>query len=129
MDTRLYKLINLIIAIITIILLFIYVNTQVRVQYTKKDGDLTINYEEVKNSNEFKLDEFFNKINIYEDVSLNDIVIYDSWGEVTVKCKGDFTTFKQLVDSINHMEEIKEIKSLLIDGNICSLTVIFNTKS
>ena len=108
MDTRLYKLINLIIAIITIILLFIYVNTQVRVQYTKKDGDLTINYEEVKNSNEFKLDEFFNKINIYEDVSLNDIVIYDSWGEVTVKCKGDFTTFKQLVDSINHMEEIKE---------------------
>ncbi|MFR1708117.1 MAG: hypothetical protein ACLSV2_04380 [Clostridium sp.] len=128
MDTRLYKLINLIIAIITIILLFIYVNTQIRVQYTKSGKDSTINYEESKSSNEFKLEEFFNKIKEYEDVSLNDIIIYDSWGEVTVKCKGDFTTFKQLIDSINHMEEIKEIKSLLIEGNFCSFTVIFNTR-
>lgn len=128
MDTRLYKLINLIIAIITIILLFIYVNTQIRVQYTKSGKDSTINYEESKSSNEFKLEEFFNKIMEYEDVSLNDIIIYDSWGEVTVKCKGDFTTFKQLIDSINHMEEIKEIKSLLIEGNFCSFTVIFNTR-
>ena len=128
MDTRLYKLINLIIAIITIILLFIYVNTQIRVQCTKSGKDSTINYEESKSSNEFKLEEFFNKIKEYEDVSLNDIIIYDSWGEVTVKCKGDFTTFKQLIDSINHMEEIKEIKSLLIEGNFCSFTVIFNTR-
>ncbi|WP_346890250.1 hypothetical protein [Clostridium sp. UBA1056] len=130
MDTRKYKLINAIVVILTMILLVICGSTQVSLNHVQNNKDLEkINHERVKNNNEFKLAEFLEQLKSHEDTSLNNIAIYDSWGEVTIECNGDFTTFKNLLNSLDDMNEIKEIKSLLIEEGLCTFKVIFNTKT
>jgi hypothetical protein len=129
MDTRRYKLINRIVLIVTIIFLVIYARTQISLNYAKSNMVLEKNSNErLKNNDEFKLGGFLNKLRSYDDISLNNIVIYDSWGEVTIQCRGDFTTFKNLLSELESMNEIREINSLVVEEDTCTFTLIFNTK-
>ncbi|MEW8993026.1 hypothetical protein [Clostridium sp.] len=129
MDTRKYKLINSAVVIATIILLVVYGKTQINLNNAKEHRDLVrSNHEQTKNNEEFKLGEFLNRLRSYNDISLNNIVIYDSWGEVTIQCEGDFTTFKNLLSDLGEMDEIKEINSFVVEEETCTFTLIFNTK-
>ncbi|WP_346937314.1 hypothetical protein [Clostridium sp.] len=129
MDTRKYKLINSAVVIATIILLIVYGITQINLDNAKEHRDLVkSNHEQTKNKEEFKLGEFLNRLRSYNDISLNNIVIYDSWGEVTIQCEGDFTTFKNLLSDLGEMGEIKEINSFVVEEETCTFTLIFNTK-
>ncbi|WP_346928291.1 hypothetical protein [Clostridium sp.] len=129
MDTRKYKLINSAVVIATIILLIVYGITQINLDNAKNHRDLVkSNHEQTKNNEEFKLGEFLNRLRSYNDISLNNIVIYDSWGEVTIQCEGDFTTFKNLLSDLGEMDEIKEINSFVVEEETCTFTLIFNTK-
>lgn len=126
MDTRKYKLINITIVIATIILLIAYGKTQINLNNTKNHRNLVVsNLVEENKKEEFKLGEFLNRLRSYNDISLNNIVVYDSWGEVTIKCKGDFTTFKNLLSDLGKMDEIKEINSLVVEEDICTFILVF----
>jgi len=126
MDTRKYKLINIIIVIATIILLIAYGKTQINLNNAKNHRNLVVsNLVEENKKEEFKLGEFLNRLRSYNDISLNNIVVYDSWGEVTIKCKGDFTTFKNLLSDLGKMDEIKEINSLVVEEDICTFILVF----
>ncbi|HAR86202.1 MAG TPA: hypothetical protein DCR69_10770 [Clostridium sp.] len=126
MDTRKYKLINITIVIATIILLIAYGETQVNLNNAKNHRNLVAsNLVEENKKEEFKLGEFLNRLRRYNDISLNNIVVYDSWGEVTIKCKGDFTTFKNLLSDLGKMDEIKEINSLVVEEDICTFILVF----
>lgn len=126
MDTRKYKLINITIVIATIILLIAYGKTQINLNNAKNHRNLVVsNLVEENKKEEFKLGEFLNRLRTYNDISLNNIVVYDSWGEVTIKCKGDFTTFKNLLSDLGKMDEIKEINSLVVEEDICTFILVF----
>ncbi|HBA04283.1 MAG TPA: hypothetical protein DCW51_10250 [Clostridium sp.] len=126
MDTRKYKLINITIVIATIILLIAYGKTQINLNNAKNHRNLVVsNLVEENKKEEFKLGEFLNRLRSYNDISLNNIVVYDSWGEVTIKCKGDFTTFKNLLSDLGKMDEIKEINSLVVVEDICTFILVF----
>ncbi len=126
MDTRKYKLINITIVIATIILLIAYGKTQINLNNAKNHRNLVVsNLVEENKKEEFKLGEFLNRLRSYNDISLNNIVVYDSWGEVTIKCKGDFTTFKNLLSDLGKMDEIKEINSLVVEEDICTFILVF----
>jgi len=126
MDTRKYKLINITIVIATIILLIAYGKTQINLNNAKNHRNLVVsNLVEENKKEEFKLGEFLNRLRSYNDISLNNIVVYDSWGEVTIKCKGDFTTFKNLLSDLGNMDEIKEINSLVVEEDICTFILVF----
>lgn len=126
MDTRKYKLINITIVIATIILLIAYGKTQINLNNAKNHRNLVVsNLVEENKKEEFKLGEFLNRLRSYNDISLNNIVVYDSWGEVTIKCKGDFTTFKNLLSDLGKMNEIKEINSLVVEEDICTFILVF----
>lgn len=126
MDTRKYKLINITIVIATIILLIAYGKTQINLNNAKNHRNLVVsNLVEENKKEEFKLGEFLNRLKSYNDISLNNIVVYDSWGEVTIKCKGDFTTFKNLLSDLGKMDEIKEINSLVVEEDICTFILVF----
>ncbi|WP_346885327.1 hypothetical protein [Clostridium sp. UBA4395] len=126
MDTRKYKLINITIVIATIILLIAYGKTQIDLNNAKNHRNLVVsNLVEENKKEEFKLGEFLNRLRSYNDISLNNIVVYDSWGEVTIKCKGDFTTFKNLLSDLGKMDEIKEINSLVVEEDICTFILVF----
>ncbi len=126
MDTRKYKLINITVVIITIILLIAYGKTQINLNNTKNHRNLVVsNRVEANKKEEFKLGEFLNRLRSYNDISLNNIVVYDSCGEVTIKCKGNFTTFKNLLSDLGKMDEIKEINSLVVEEDICTFILIF----
>ncbi len=126
MDTRKYKLINITIVIATIILLIAYGKTQINLNNAKNHRNLVVsNLGEENKKEEFKLGEFLNRLRSYNDISLNNIVVYDSWGEVTIKCKGDFTTFKNLLSDLGKMDEIKEINSLVVEEDICTFILVF----
>lgn len=126
MDTRKYKLINITIVIATIILLIAYGKTQINLNNVKNHRNLVVsNLVEENKKEEFKLGEFLNRLKSYNDISLNNIVVYDSWGEVTIKCKGDFTTFKNLLSDLGKMDEIKEINSLVVEEDICTFILVF----
>ncbi|HBL05947.1 hypothetical protein [Clostridium sp. UBA7791] len=126
MDTRKYKLINITIVIATIILLIAYGKTQINLNNAKNHRNLVVsNLVEENKREEFKLGEFLNRLRSYNDISLNNIVVYDSWGEVTIKCKGDFTTFKNLLSDLGKMDEIKEINSLVVEEDICTFILVF----
>lgn len=126
MDTRKYKLINITIVIATIILLIAYGKTQINLNNAKNHRNLVVsNIVEENKKEEFKLGEFLNRLRSYNDISLNNIVVYDSWGEVTIKCKGDFTTFKNLLSDLGKMDEIKEINSLVVEEDICTFILVF----
>ena len=126
MDTRKYKLINITIVIATIILLIAYGKTQINLNNAKNHRNLVVsNLVEENKREEFKLGEFLNRLRSYNDISLNNIVVYDSWGEVTIKCKGDFTTFKNLLSDLGKMDEIKEISSLVVEEDICTFILVF----
>jgi len=129
MDTRKYKLINSAVVIATIILLIVYGITQINLDNAKNHRDLVkSNHEQAKNKEEFKLGEFLNRLRSYKEISLSNIAIYDSWGEVTIQCEGDFTTFKNLLSDLGEMDEIKEINSFAVEEETCTFTLIFNTK-
>ncbi|WP_150844834.1 MULTISPECIES: hypothetical protein [unclassified Clostridium] len=126
MDTRKYKLINITIVVATIILLIAYGKTQINLNNAKNHRNLVVsNIVEENKKEEFKLGEFLNRLRSYNDISLNNIVVYDSWGEVTIKCKGDFTTFKNLLSDLGKMDEIKEINSLVVEEDICTFILVF----
>ncbi len=126
MDTRKYKLINITTVIATIILLIAYGKTQINLNNAKNHRNLVVsNLVEENKKEEFKLGEFLNRLRSYNDISLNNIVVYDSWGEVTIKCKGDFTTFKNLLSDLGKMDEIKEINSLVVEEDICTFILVF----
>ncbi len=126
MDTRKYKLINITVVIITIILLIAYGKTQINLNNAKNHRNLVVsNRIEANKKEEFKLGEFLNRLRSYNDISLNNIVVYDSYGEVTIKCKGDFTTFKNLLSDLGKMDEIKEINSLVVEDDICTFILVF----
>jgi len=126
MDTRKYKLINITIVIATIILLIAYGKTQINLNNAKNHRNLVVsNLVEENKKEEFKLGEFLNRLRSYNDIYLNNIVVYDSWGEVTIKCKGDFTTFKNLLSDLGKMDEIKEINSLVVEEDICTFILVF----
>lgn len=126
MDTRKYKLINITIVIATIILLIAYGKTLINLNNAKNHRNLVVsNLVEENKKEEFKLGEFLNRLRSYNDISLNNIVVYDSWGEVTIKCKGDFTTFKNLLSDLGKMDEIKEINSLVVEEDICTFILVF----
>lgn len=126
MDTRKYKLINITIVIATIILLIAYGKTQINLNNAKNHRNLVVsNIVEENKKEEFKLGEFLNRLRSYNDISLNNIVVYDSWGEVTIKCKGNFTTFKNLLSDLGKMDEIKEINSLVVEEDICTFILVF----
>lgn len=126
MDTRKYKLINITIVVATIILLIAYGKTQINLNNAKNHRNLVVsNLVEENKKEEFKLGEFLNRLRSYNDISLNNIVVYDSWGEVTIKCKGDFTTFKNLLSDLGKMDEIKEINSLVVEEDICTFILVF----
>ncbi|WP_346896029.1 hypothetical protein [Clostridium sp. UBA7503] len=126
MDTRKYKLINITVVIITIILLIAYGKTQINLNNAKNHRNLVVsNRVEANKKEEFKLGEFLNRLRSYNDISLNNIVVYDSCGEVTIKCKGDFTTFKNLLSDLGKMDEIKEINSLVVEEDICTFILVF----
>lgn len=126
MDTRKYKLINIAVVIATILLLIAYGKTQIDLNNAKNHRNLVVgNTVEANKKEEFKLGEFLNKLRSYNDISLNNIVVYDSWGEVTIECKGDFTTFKNLLSDLGKMDEIKEINSLVVEEDICTFILIF----
>ncbi|WP_346870976.1 hypothetical protein [Clostridium sp. UBA5119] len=126
MDTRKYKLINITVVIITIILLIAYGKTQINLNNAKNHRNLVVsNRIEANKKEEFKLGEFLNRLRSYNDISLNNIVVYDSYGEVTIKCKGDFTTFKNLLSDLGKMDEIKEINSLVVEEDICTFILVF----
>lgn len=126
MDTRKYKLINITVVIATILLLIAYGKTQIDLSNAKNHRSLVVsNTVEANKKEEFKLGEFLNKLRSYNDISLNNIVVYDSWGEVTIECKGDFTTFKNLLSDLGKMDEIKEINSLVVEEDICTFILIF----
>ena len=126
MDTRKYKLINITIVIATIILLIAYGKTQINLNNAKNHRNLVVsNLVEENKKEEFKLGEFLNRLRSYNDISLNNIVIYDSWGEVTIQCEGDFTTFKNLLSDLGKMDEIKEINSLVVEEDICTFILVF----
>ncbi len=126
MDTRKYKLINITVVIITIILLIAYGKTQIDLNNAKNHRNLVVsNRVEANKKEEFKLGEFLNRLRSYNDISLNNIVVYDSCGEVTIKCKGDFTTFKNLLSDLGKMDEIKEINSLVVEEDICTFILVF----
>ncbi len=122
MDTRKYKLINITVVIITIILLIAYGKTQINLNHRNL---VVSNRIEANKKEEFKLGEFLNRLRSYNDISLNNIVVYDSYGEVTIKCKGDFTTFKNLLSDLGKMDEIKEINSLVVEEDICTFILVF----
>ena len=126
MDTRKYKLINITIVVATIILLIAYGKTQINLNNAKNHRNFVeSNIVEENKKEEFKLGEFLNRLRSYNDISLNNIVVYDSWGEVTIKCKGDFTTFKNLLSDLGKMDEIKEINSLVVEEDICTFILVF----
>jgi len=126
MDTRKYKLINITVVIITIILLIAYGKTQIDLNNAKNHRNLVVsNRVEANKKEEFKLGEFLNRLRSYNNISLNNIVVYDSCGEVTIKCKGDFTTFKNLLSDLGKMDEIKEINSLVVEEDICTFILVF----
>ncbi len=126
MDTRKYKLINITIVVATIILLIAYGKTQINLNNAKNHRNLVVsNIVEENKKEEFKLGEFLNRLRSYNDISLNNIVVYDSWGEVTIKCKGNFTTFKNLLSDLGNMDEIKEINSLVVEEDICTFILVF----
>jgi len=126
MDTRKYKLINITVVIATILLLIAYGKTQIDLSNAKNHRNLVVsNTVEANKKEEFKLGEFLNKLRSYNDISLNNIVVYDSWGEVTIECKGYFTTFKNLLSDLGKMDEIKEINSLVVEEDICTFILIF----
>ncbi|MBE6059501.1 MAG: hypothetical protein E7215_04930 [Clostridium sulfidigenes] len=126
MDTRKYKLINITIVIATIILLIAYGKTLINLNNAKNHRNLVVsNLVEENKKEEFKLGEFLNRLRSYNDISLNNIVVYDSWGEVTIKCKGNFTTFKNLLSDLGNMDEIKEINSLVVEEDICTFILVF----
>jgi len=126
MDTRKYKLINITIVIATLILLIAYGKTQINLNNAKNHRNLVVsNLVEENKKEEFKLGEFLNRLRSYNDISLNNIVVYDSWGEVTIMCKGDFTTFKNLLSDLGKMDEIKEINSLVVEEDICTFILVF----
>lgn len=126
MDTRKYKLINIAVVIATILLLIAYGKTRIDLNNAKNHRNLVVgNTVEANKKEEFKLGEFLNKLRSYNDISLNNIVVYDSWGEVTIECKGDFTTFKNLLSDLGKMDEIKEINSLVVEEDICTFILIF----